>query len=132
MKKLFLLGLVSLVSFAQDVHSFRDGEGTLHVTQEFATPEAVKQRILREGFATREEAPVDPAVIIDQIINLGSKIWKIIEAGKPVVDVKYAYANALPKGVRSSEELDGFSDLQFRSVRHYGKNLYGMVVYDVV
>lgn len=70
-------------------------------------------------------------VIIDQIINIGERIWKFIADNKPVIDVKRNYANALPKGVRTSEELDGFSPLQYRSFRMYGKNGFKKTVYDV-
>lgn len=73
----------------------------------------------------------DAAVAIDQIVNIGQKVWDVIKANEAVLNVKHDYANALPKGVRSAEELDGFSDLQARGVRLFGKNLYGATVYDV-
>ena len=65
------------------------------------------------------------------ILNIAKEIWTIIEENQPVLNVKFDYANALPKGLRSSEELDGFSDLQMRAFRTYGVNTYGITVYDV-
>jgi hypothetical protein len=70
-------------------------------------------------------------VILEQIINLGERVWKFIADNKPVINVKRNYANALPKGVRSSEDLDGWSALQYRSYRMHGKNGFGAKVYDV-
>lgn len=70
-------------------------------------------------------------VIIDQIINLGEKVWNFIEKSKPTLNITRAYANALPKGVKTSEELEGFTPLNYRSFRMYGKNGFGSTVYDV-
>jgi hypothetical protein len=73
----------------------------------------------------------DTLVLIEQIVNLGERIWKFVADNKPVINVKRNYANALPKGVRSSEDLDGWSPLQYRSYRMNGKNGFGNQVYDV-
>jgi hypothetical protein len=110
---------------------------------EIPTPDAIKQKI-SDGFMRRELdrpqvsrfseeiAALEAAnVILDKVINLGKKVWKIIEDGKPVVSVKYDYANALPKGVDGPQDLAGFSPLQFRSFRETGVNGFGVTVYDV-
>ena len=53
--------------------------------------------------------PVDAIdIIVDKIINIGKKIWAIVDAGKPVVNVKVDTANALPAGVRCWDELEGW------------------------
>jgi len=109
----------------------QDGEIT-HFIEEVATPSNVYDL---EACQEKKYQAIDDigeaAVVIDQVINLGKKIWTIVEKGKPVLEAKYSYANALPKGVRSSIELDQFSPLQARSFRVYGKNGFGMTVYDV-
>ena len=98
-----------------------------HFEEEVSTPTH-----LITGFskATTERDPLS-LVEINEIINIGQKIWKIIEANKPVLNVKFDYANALPKGIESSDELEGFSNIQMKSRRLYGKNLYGATVYDL-
>lgn len=73
----------------------------------------------------------DETVSIDEILNYGQKAWDIIKANKPVVDVRYNFANALPQGLTSSQSLTGFSDLQNSSVRLWGTNGFGYTVYDV-
>ena len=73
----------------------------------------------------------DGAVSIDQIINVGQKVWDIIKANQPVVNLHSKFSNALPAGLTSSADLTNFSDIQSSSVRLWGTNLYGMTVYDV-
>jgi hypothetical protein len=73
----------------------------------------------------------ETAILFDQLVNLGKKVWALVENNKPVVNVSYLYANALPKGVRSSEELENFSELQHRTFRVSAQNLFGVTVYDL-
>lgn len=43
------------------------------------------------------------------IINIGKIIWEIIEANRPVVDVRQSYAAAVPKGITHWTELSGWN-----------------------
>jgi hypothetical protein len=53
--------------------------------------------------------PISEGVaIIDSIINLGERIWKIVAAGRPVMNVRTAYANAMPRGVKCWADLEGW------------------------
>ena len=70
-------------------------------------------------------------VDVDAIVNMAQKAWEIIKANAPVAQVKFHFANALPKGVNESSALAGFSDLQSKSVRIWGTNMWGATVYDV-
>ncbi|QDK37032.1 hypothetical protein [Bdellovibrio sp. NC01] len=83
----------------------------------------------------------DPAVVglnpldqlqvwVDQIINIGKKIWAIVEAGKPVVNIKLDTANALPKGVRCWTDMQGWAMPQSKVYRVQYENAYGMTVVD--
>lgn len=71
------------------------------------------------------------SVDVGTIINIAQKTWDIIKANAPVAQVKFNFANALPKGLNDSSTLTGFSDLQSRSVRIWGTNGFGATVYDV-
>src|SRR4051812_46731541 len=71
-------------------------------------------RLFSDIGAPRDEAPGadfglgdlnEADLIIDKIINMGKKVWAIVEAGKPVVDVKVDVANALPEGLKSWQQL---------------------------
>ena len=69
-------------------------------------------------------------VILDQIINMGKKIWNIIEANKPVVNVQTDVASALPEGARSWQSLSGWKAPQSRRYRVTYTNLFGVNVVD--
>lgn len=143
MKK-WLLALVifQTVGGAVDFELFRDEQGVSHRREEIETLSPVKETAQKlmsrraEPKSTNENPgglteELDLAsVLLDKIINLGKKVWTVIENGRPVVKVESTYANALPSGVRA-EDLENFSPLQFKSYRQYGVNLYGATVYDV-
>jgi len=68
---------------------------------------------------------VDPTVILDQIINIGQKIWKIVVDNKPVVDVKTQYATALPEGVKGWASMGGWQRPKGTIYQLTAKNRYG-------
>ena len=67
----------------------------------------------------------DPTVILDQIINIGQKIWKIVVDNKPVVDVKTQYATALPEGVKGWAAMGGWQRPKGTIYQLTAKNAYG-------
>jgi len=73
----------------------------------------------------------DPLVIIDSIINIGQKIWKIIVDNKPVVDVRNQYATALPKGATRWDSMGGWQAPKGTIYGLSGKNAYGVTVINV-
>lgn len=115
--------------------SFNEDLEITQFVEEIKTPSAITDELelkLVKPTMSRGDMDIDAAtVIFDKVVNLGKKMWALVENNKPVVNVKYLYANALPQGVRSASELDGFSPLQATSYRVYGQNLYGMTVYDL-
>ncbi len=46
--------------------------------------------------------------VLDEVVNIGEKIWKIIADNKPVVDVETRYATALPKGSAGWTQIAGW------------------------
>lgn len=115
-----------------------DADTVTTYLEEVQTPATTVEKIhaqASQGFLapTASMAPVPSALPVDigTIINLGKTVWDVIIANKPVVQVAYDYANALPKGVASPAELARFSDLQIRTFRYFGRNLFGSTVYDV-
>lgn len=73
----------------------------------------------------------DPTVVLDQIINIGKKIWAIIDANKPVVDIKTQYAVALPSGTVSAAQLAGWKPPKGVVYGLTAKNAYGIKVIDI-
>ncbi|OGR90983.1 MAG: hypothetical protein A2V88_17055 [Elusimicrobia bacterium RBG_16_66_12] len=77
------------------------------------------------------EGGQDPTVILDQIINIGQKIWKIIADNKPVVDVRNQYATALPKGATRWDSMGGWQPPKGVIYGLSAKNVYGVPVINV-
>lgn len=81
---------------------------------------------------TEVDAP-DPGVgdvipVLDSIVNLGEKIWKIIKDNAPVVNVKVQYASALPEGIKSWTQMGGWQRPKGTIYELTAKNAYGMQV----
>lgn len=67
--------------------------------------------------------------IISQVINFGSKLWKLIEDNKPVVQATSVSANALPAGTEGNWlALENWQNPRGRIYSVTYKNLYGMEV----
>ncbi|HVA67633.1 MAG TPA: hypothetical protein VNK24_12055 [Elusimicrobiota bacterium] len=68
---------------------------------------------------------------LSDIINLGLKIWDIIQKNKPVVDITTQYASALPKNLSQWTDLAEWHAPSGDVYRLTAKNLYGTRVVDV-
>jgi len=84
-----------------------------------------------ENGSKGEKGIVDTLVVIDQIVNIGSKVWNMVVENKPVVKVESKYAVALPMGVKSASELSGWSRPKSYVISFYFENLYGIDVISV-
>ena len=68
---------------------------------------------------------------LGDIIEIGEKIWQIIEQGKPVVNVQQMpMVAALPKGFNCWQSLANWSAPATQSYQVTYKNAYGMAVVD--
>jgi hypothetical protein len=110
--------------------------------KEIETPESLKASVKAQVDARAAAETVRHAqalnddlgaidVALDQIINIGKKVWSVVSAGKPVMNVKFDFATAFPKGITVASELHGFSDLQYKSFDYVGTNGFGMEVFRV-
>ena len=70
------------------------------------------------------------ALALDQIINMGKKVWAIVEAGRPVVNIKTDSANALPSGLQNWNQLEGWQMPKSKLFRATYKNGYNIDVVD--
>jgi hypothetical protein len=61
----------------------------------------------------------------DIIVNIGKIIFGIIEANRPVVDVKQSYAAAVPDGITHWAQLAGWSAPQTTTYEFTAKNIKG-------
>lgn len=77
------------------------------------------------------DAGTDPTVILNNIINIGLKIWKIIVDNKPIVNIKTEYATALPEGVKGWASMGGWQPPKGEIYALSAKNGYGATVIKV-
>ncbi len=73
----------------------------------------------------------DSVIVIDKIVNLASKIWDMVVANKPVININSKYAQALPFGVSSASQLSGWSKPKSYLISFHFENLYGIDVISV-
>jgi len=70
-------------------------------------------------------------VFIDQVINIGTKVWDIIKLNAPVVNIETSYATAVPQGITAWNQLAGWQKPRSSTYSFSAKNLYGTTVIDV-
>jgi hypothetical protein len=101
-------------------------ETTIHITKVGPTVSPSEIKSPDTGGGGGSVLPV-----LDQIINIGQKIWKIIADNKPVVDVKTQYATALPKGSTGWQDIGGWHQPVGTIYELTAKNAYGMKMINV-
>lgn len=124
---LFLFGCLFALSACQKAPD----EEIEHFVEEVSTPEGLSLPRQDRLSGNSRGAIAEGVVLLDKVVNTGIQVWNIIERNRAVTKVSSLYATALPRGVGSGAELEGFSDLNQRSFRAHGKNPYGATVYDV-
>ncbi len=68
------------------------------------------------------------SMVIDQVVNIGKKVWSVVELGRPVVNIQTDIATALPAGARCWQDLQTWQAPEARTYAVKFKNLYGMEV----
>lgn len=101
------------------------------------TENAINAALDRQAFAEQTEsgglagltAKLTAAeVVVDKIINIGTKIWNVIEKGRPVANYSAQKATALPQNVRRWDQLQNWQRPTSRVQSVVYKNLYGIEV----
>lgn len=78
-------------------------------------------------------SPIDSTIdkvdlIVDKVINIGQKIWNVVEKGKPVANYSSSSANALPENATRWNQLENWSAPKSKIITVVYKNVYGMEV----
>lgn len=71
-------------------------------------------------------------IIVDKIINIGTKIWNVLEKGKPVANFTKQRATAVPQNIKAWQQLEGWSNPKSKYYEIVYKNLYGIEVAKLV
>ncbi len=94
-------------------------------------PSTKKLEIDKKLQVPHQATPDPPGQInnfVDKIINLGSKIWTIIENNKAVLDYETITASAVPANVSNWYELENWKALKTENYEVVYTNLLGMNV----
>ena len=67
-------------------------------------------------------------VIVDKVINIGSKIWNVVEKGQPVQNYQNTAASALPQNLGDWTKLENWQEPQTKVVKVIYKNIFGFEV----
>lgn len=135
-----LLGLwalnVGVIAIAAPEHAVYGGDEIQAPTVELIkveelTPqeeqELLGQTIESESRKSETLPPLEASdLILDQIVNMGKKIWAIVESGRPSVNIKTDVASALPEGVLHWGQLEGWKMPKVYTYRVVYKNKFGI------
>lgn len=67
-------------------------------------------------------------LIVDKVINIGQKIWSVVEKGRPVSSYTSSKATALPQNAARWEQLSNWQAPKSKVISVVYKNLYGIEV----
>lgn len=136
MKGLFLVVATLLVSHVYASEAKRMENPYYDLTSQVQeVPVEASTVLMVQQMVGQHPAPLTPihsngpdASGITDIINIGFKIWQIIEANKPVVNIAMPRASALPIGFKDWSEMESWSDIQVREYQVSYYNVYKMEV----
>jgi len=120
-------------SYEKEVARTNPGYFTINKDSIRATLIEVKEEPAVNYVKLQEEPPKDLAgivVTLDQIVNIASKVWNIIQQNAPVVNIDTKYATAYPYGITSASQLAQWSRPKSYVYGFYAENLYGSVMID--
>jgi len=128
------LGLPGALDGALD--GLKLDQGEIPVTQDPAPRRRRRAESQPNATPVSPEKPVIPQaspldeveVILDQLIRIGQKIYKIVDAGKPVYNSTVHRTDVVPKGITEWQQLTGWQTPVSKSYEWSLKNLYGMKV----
>ncbi|MES3037437.1 MAG: hypothetical protein V4736_05965 [Bdellovibrionota bacterium] len=80
------------------------------------------------GFQNPLDVLTQAEGIVDRIINIGKKIWDVVDKGKAVVNQTYNVAHALPENVRNWTQLAGWQVPRSKLYEIYYTNGFGAKV----
>ncbi len=72
--------------------------------------------------------PLEGGISWEEIVNIGAKIWALIQENKPVVHVEIPVAHAMPKGMKCWSELERWNAPRTQTYEVLYKNKFGMEV----
>lgn len=113
-----------------ELYEIVDGKEMFVDRQPFATPSEVPPGPINPTPGPVVVTPPTGEIDLGTIISLGEKIWSIIEKNKPVVTQNYSAVSAVPQGIKTWEELQGWSEPVIRLYKLAYTNKFNQHVVD--
>jgi hypothetical protein len=130
---ILLLTLTSFNAFALDKKNLLNKNTINHLTIA-----SVEVKEINEDFVENYIESFDPTsiittlttadVVVDKVINIGTKIWNVVEKGRPVANYSGVKANALPQNTLRWDQLTNWQTPRSKVISVTYKNLFGMEV----
>ncbi len=129
---LVLTSATSTLASTQTLGSMRTTVEELSTEEAASSPEALIDELNASSFSANNAEFDVPGtlVIIDQIMNLGARAWKVVEANRPVANATGVKASALPEGITQWAQLAGWKSPRSKLVHMQYTNRFGMTVVD--
>lgn len=96
------------------------------LAQEDSLPRDLRAKTFSQRKTNRDLKSVETT--LDQIINIGKKVWQIIKDGKAVAQTTKMSANALPQEVTQWQQMTGWKNPVSRTYKVTYKNVLGATV----
>src|SRR4051794_5797960 len=68
--------------------------------------------------------PISEAIDWGTVINVGKKVWEIVEKNQPTLQVQTSSASALPGGISDWKQMAGWQTPRSVAYRIYYENLF--------
>jgi len=127
MVALFLGLLLNTKTFAAPAADARYFEIASDTTSELSS-EMGPLSLIEENSTSAATDIEEASVIFEKMILIGEKIWKIVEAGKPVANFSAQRVDVLPQGVSKWQDLAGWQIPVSKRYERVIKNKWGSSV----
>ncbi len=71
-------------------------------------------------------------VVVDKVINIGQKVWNVVEKGRPIQNYSRLTGSALPQRTQNWTQLQNWSQPKSKVYSAVYKNVYGIEVVKLV
>lgn len=88
---------------------------------------AIEEAVLKPP-SVPVQRPDPGLVVLDRIVNLGERLWTLVERNRPVVGVEAEKASALPQGIEHWEQLGHWQRPEVETYRIGYVNFFGVQV----
>ena len=122
----------TLEAVKHDRSAFMLPKNSTRIEEIALTPEvkAIVRRGITADMLNFSKNATGALVVLEKVINIGERIWEIVDRNAPALNVRTKYACAVPLGTESWRRLQGWKEPAAKLFRMTSKNTYGVTVLD--